>query len=162
VLLRAEYHLSQLLALHLIKLLGHTTIQHREAACRQLLGLRSSIRHISHDISSHRGTTELSTASAGHHLLLHEHAVSPIHLLLWVHASTVGLLLHLLVVGILLLALVLQHVVLLLELIWPLSVLRGGLGLSLLVGALRLPLPVLDLVRLRPLIIALVILVIDH
>ena len=97
VLLRAEYHLSQLLALHLIKLLGHAAIQHREAACRQLLGLRSSIRHISHDISSHRGTTELSATSAGHHLLLHEHAVSPIHLLLWVHASTVGLLLHLLV-----------------------------------------------------------------
>jgi hypothetical protein len=53
VLLRAEYHLSQLLALHLIKLLGHTAFQYREAACRQLLGLRSSIRKISHDISSH-------------------------------------------------------------------------------------------------------------
>ena len=47
----------------------------------------------------------------------------------------------------------------LLDLVRPLSVLRGGLGL--LVGALRLPLPVLDLVRLRPLIIGLVILVID-
>ena len=124
--------------------------------------MRTSIHHIGHDISPHRGTTELSTAGAGHHLLLHEHAIPPIHLLLRVHASTVGLLLHLLVVGVLLLALVLQHIVLLLDIIRRLPVLCGGLGLSLLVGALRLPLPVLDLVRLRPLIIALVILVIDH
>ena len=154
MLLGTKYHLSQLLPLHLVQLLRIATVQDGKATERDLLRRRTLRHHVGHDVPAHWPDT------VGH-LLLHQHAISLIHLLLRAHPSK-GLLRHRHLIAVRLLALVLHHEILLLDVVRRLPVLCACLRLSLFERALGLALPVFYLVRLGALVAVLVVLVVYH